>query len=170
MVPWGDLGLSADRATSLEFLGCDVGKSPALLDLLGSFPKLRHVELYLLGDNDLFGRLPDGVEYAFINSTGPKFAFGHIARLRALKGLSYLWARGEVDCEALAALPSLTELKLNSCKKIRGIEALLASKSLRECDASGIRVWRTLSTRKTRGPRCFISGILLGNSPFGSRT
>lgn len=133
-VPWANLGLTADRAPSLEFLGCDVGKSPALLELMGSFPKLRHVELYLLGDSDVFGRLPNGLEYAFINSTGPKFAFGHIARLRALKGLFYLWARNEVDCEALAALPELSELKLHSCKKIRGIEALLASKSLRSVE------------------------------------
>ena len=134
VVPWADLELTPDRAPSLEFLGCNVGKSPALLELLGSFPKLRHVELYLLGDSDVFGRLPDGLEYAFINSTGPKFAFGQVARLRALKGLSLLWARGEVDCELLAALTSLTELSLHSCKKVRGVEALLASKSLRSLE------------------------------------
>ncbi len=134
VVPWADLGLTADRAPSLEFLGCDVGKRPALLALVGSFSKLRHVELYLLGDSDVFGHLPESVAYAFISSTGPKFAFGHIARLCALQGLSLLWARNEVDCEVLAAMPALTELKLHSCKKVRAIEALLASKSLQSIE------------------------------------
>ena len=134
---WPHLGVGREHLPRLEAVRAHLGEDERVLPALERMGALTFVELYTAGNVDLFGTLPDSLEYLFLNATQRKFDGSRITRLRALRSVQLGHIRSPLDLAWLESLPHLIELRLWSTKKLLHVESVLALEHLRRLSVVG---------------------------------
>jgi hypothetical protein len=124
-------GLRPELTPALARLSATMDKRGELIDRLAPFPNLRELELLHVANHDVFEPLDGEIEVLRLRGGGRHFPFDAITRWRSIVRLDLYDLQCTIDCEVLAGLPRLSEVRMSYCKKVVGVEALLECSELR---------------------------------------
>jgi hypothetical protein len=124
-------GLRPELAPALARVSATLDKKGELLDQVAGFACLRELELFYVGNLDVFEVLDGEIAVLRLRGGGRRFPFDAITRWGEIETLDLYAMDGTIDCAVLTELPRLGELKMSYCKKVVGVEALLECSELR---------------------------------------
>lgn len=128
---WTSLGMTPTLLPSLKFISCEIDGSQRAAEIVGTFPKLRHVELEIVRNARVLDLLPTTVEALSVTAPFQKFSMQGIGRISALRALKINGARCEIDFESLLSCQNLVEINILNSKRLKNVEALLEHPKLK---------------------------------------
>lgn len=128
---WIEWRLTPEQVPGLKYLKTYVDKKGEVLNEIQKFGSLSHLEIEMVYDHDIAGKISSALTILDISVASVKFSVSNISNIKTLKSLRLRSVKGEIDCDTFTALPDLTELQILNSKKIINVESLLSCQRLK---------------------------------------